>query len=70
VAITTGTYQGRRRMTLTYPGLARAGQLVWLVTGADKQAALARLLDGDRTIPAGRVAAAASTIFCDRAAAP
>ena len=33
----TGPYQGHRRMTLTYPALARADQLLWLVTGADKR---------------------------------
>ncbi len=36
VAPTAGRYQGRRRMTLTYPGLARARQLLWLVTGEPK----------------------------------
>lgn len=65
----TGTYQGHRRMTLTYPGIARAAQLVWLVSGEDKRDALRRLLDGDASIPAGRVEAGASTVFADRAAA-
>ena len=46
-------------MTLTYPALRRADQLLWLVTGADKQAPLAKLLAGDRSIPAGNVEAAA-----------
>ena len=35
-------------------------QLLWLVSGADKRDALATLLDGDRSIPAGRVEAGAS----------
>src|SRR5690348_8223691 len=39
----TGIYQGRRRMTLTYPMLNRARQILWVVTGAEKQAALRRL---------------------------
>jgi 6-phosphogluconolactonase len=39
----TGEYQGRRRMTLTYPALNRARQILWLVTGDDKVDALARL---------------------------
>ncbi len=32
----TGVYQGRRRMTLTYPILNRARRILWLVTGAEK----------------------------------
>ena len=55
-------------MTLTYPALARASQILWLVTGADKRDPLARLLAGDTTIPAGRVEAAASLVMADRAA--
>jgi 6-phosphogluconolactonase len=51
----TGPYRGHRRLTLTYPALARARGLLWVVTGADKTAMLARLLEGDRSIPAGRV---------------
>jgi 6-phosphogluconolactonase len=65
----TAPYQGHRRMTLTYPALARADQLLWLVTGADKREALERLLDGDRSIPAGRVAARSSLVLADAAAA-
>ena len=42
-------------MTLTYPALAAARQIVWLVTGAEKREPLAKLLAGDRSIPAGRV---------------
>jgi 6-phosphogluconolactonase len=64
----TGLYQGQVRMTLTYPALARARQLLWLVTGADKKAALSSLLAGDTTIPAGRVEAAASLVLADQAA--
>lgn len=61
----TGPYQGHRRMTLTYPALARASQLLWLVTGSDKRSPLAALLEGDRSIPAGRVSAAASLVMAD-----
>ena len=32
----TGVYQGRRRMTLTYPILNRARRVLWVVTGSDK----------------------------------
>jgi 6-phosphogluconolactonase len=65
----TQPYQGHPRMTLTYPALARADQLMWLVTGADKQDPLAKLLDGDQSIPAGRVLAARSLVIADAAAA-
>ena len=64
----TQPYQGRVRMTLTYPALARARQILWLVTGEDKKVPLARLLAGDTTIPAGRVEAAASLVMADRTA--
>jgi len=65
----TQPYQGRVRMTLTYPALARARQILWLVTGSDKKEPLAKLLAGDTTIPAGRVEAEASLVMADRAAA-
>ena len=61
----TGPYQGHRRMTLTYPALARAEEILWLVTGASKHDALARLLAGDQSIPAARVQARRSVIFAD-----
>ena len=38
----TGVYQGRRRMTLTYPILNRARRVLWVVTGSDKAGLLAR----------------------------
>jgi 6-phosphogluconolactonase len=66
----SGPYQDTMRMTLTYPALARANQLLWLVSGEDKIDALAKLLDGDTSIPAGRVEAAASLVMADRAALP
>jgi 6-phosphogluconolactonase len=65
----TQPYQGHRRMTLTYPALARADQLLWLISGADKRDALAKLLAGDESIPAGRVLASRSLIMADQAAA-
>src|SRR5258708_1034426 len=58
-------YQGHRRMTLTYTALARAARILWLVTGADKQQPLGRLLSGDRSIPAGRVGAGHSLVMAD-----
>jgi 6-phosphogluconolactonase len=65
----TQPYQGRRRMTLTYPALARATQLMWLISGADKADPLAKMLAGDASVPAGRVRAAHSLILADSAAA-
>jgi 6-phosphogluconolactonase len=65
----TQPYQGHRRMTLTYPALTRADQLLWLVTGADKRDPLARLLAGDESIPAGRVLATRSLVLADESAA-
>jgi 6-phosphogluconolactonase len=41
----------------------------WLVTGEDKRDALSRLLEGDRSIPAGRVDARDGVVIADRAAA-
>jgi 6-phosphogluconolactonase len=64
----TGPYQGYRRMTMTYPALARANQLLWLVTGEEKREALSKLLAGDTDIPAGRVEARQSLIMADRSA--
>jgi len=66
----TGMYQGHRRMTLTYSALARADELLWLISGADKQEPLAKLLAADPSIPAGRVEAKHSTILADAAATP
>ena len=51
----TGLYQGRRRMTLTYPILNRSRRVLWLVTGTDKAEMVSRLRAGDTSIPAGRV---------------
>lgn len=65
----TGVYQDRRRMTLTYPALDAARRVFWLVTGEGKREALARLLDGDRSIPAGHVAADDMMVVADEAAA-
>jgi 6-phosphogluconolactonase len=64
----TGIYQGRNRMTLTYPTLNAAKQLLWLVTGDDKVNALQRLRAGDTSIPGGRVTAASALIIADAAA--
>jgi len=65
----TGSYQGRRRMTLTYPVLNRSRRVLWVVTGSEKVAMLHRLLDGDLSIPAGRVRRDQALVVADRAAA-
>jgi 6-phosphogluconolactonase len=65
----TGVYQGRRRLTLTYPTLNRARRVLWLVTGAAKAGMLTRLRAGDASIPAGRVGQDHALILADRAAA-
>jgi len=65
----TGIYQGSRRMTLTYPILNRSRCILWLVTGSEKAGMLARLRDGDLSIPAGLVHREQAIVLADRAAA-
>jgi 6-phosphogluconolactonase len=65
----TGVYQGRRRMTLTYPIIDRARRILWLVTGSEKAGMLARLRAADPSIPAGRVRQDRALVLADRAAA-
>ena len=65
----TGVYQGRRRMTLTYPIINRARRVLWLVTGNEKAGMLLRLRQGDPSIPAGRIRQDQAVIFVDREAA-
>lgn len=69
VALTAEPYEGRRRMTLTFPALARAGLVLWLVTGETKAGALRKLLADDQRIPASRVAAPRQVVVADPAAA-
>jgi 6-phosphogluconolactonase len=68
VAITR-PYQGRRRMTLTYPMLNRSRRILWLVTGAEKAEMLTRLCGGDRSIPAGRIRRHRAVVLADHEAA-
>lgn len=65
----TGVYQGRRRMTLTYPIINRSRRILWLVTGSEKAGMLLRLRAGDTSIPAGRVSRDQALVLADRAAA-
>ncbi len=64
----TAEYMGRRRMTLTYPLLNRARCVLWLATGAEKRAMLARMLAADATIPAGRIEQRHALVLTDRVA--
>ena len=64
-----GVYQNRRRMTLTFPVLDRAREILWLATGASKAPMISRLLARDETIPAGRVSQTNAVLLIDAAAA-
>jgi 6-phosphogluconolactonase len=69
VAMTDGVYQGHRRMTLTYPALREARQILWLALGEGAREPLAKLLAGDTSIPAGRVENDDMVLVADEAAA-
>jgi len=64
----TGVYQGRRRMTLTYPVIDRSRRILWVVTGTEKVEMLRRLRKGDVSIPAGRVRQDQAVVFADNSA--
>ncbi|HEY7457107.1 MAG TPA: 6-phosphogluconolactonase [Solirubrobacterales bacterium] len=68
VAMTWHPYEGHRRMTLTYPALATARRILWLALGEKAREPLAKLLAGDRSIPAGRVENEDMVLVCDEAA--
>jgi 6-phosphogluconolactonase len=68
VAMTWDPYEGHKRMTLTYPALAAARQILWLVLGEKGREPLAKLLAGDTSIPAGRVENDNMLLVCDEAA--
>ena len=61
--------QAAWRMTLTFPVLNAGRDVIFVVTGADKAEALARIRDGDRELPAGRVTGEAVEWIVDAAAA-
>ena len=65
----TGPYQGRRRMTLTYPMISRSQRVLWVVTGSEKAPMLKRLLAGDQSIPAGRICSERAVVIADQGAA-
>jgi 6-phosphogluconolactonase len=59
-------YNGRRRMTLTYPAIDRAREVIWVVNGEDKAEPLAQVLAKDDEIPAGRVRSPVQYVFTDQ----
>lgn len=61
----TAPYRGYRRLTLTYPAINRAREILWIVTGAAKAPALAQLRQGEHSIPAGRVRRDRALILSD-----
>jgi 6-phosphogluconolactonase len=65
---TTGAYNERRRMTLTYSIINRARHILWLITGEEKAEMLNRMIQADHDIPAGRVSQRQATVVADAAA--
>jgi 6-phosphogluconolactonase len=64
--------QGRdeARLTLTYPALQSSRRILFLVAGADKAEAVAKVRAGDATLPAGRLKPQGDVVWLlDRAAA-
>lgn len=64
----TDDYRGHRRMTLTWPVLDRAKELLWVIAGESKRDALGRYLDNDPSIPATLPTQARATVLADAAA--
>lgn len=58
-----------RRMTLTLPAINRAKQALWVITGKEKSVAFQKLLRGDPSIPASRIACAKIFLLVDEDAA-
>lgn len=58
------------RITLTYPAIACSSAVVFLVTGAEKAGAVARVHAGDRSLPATHIVSDGEVVwFLDEAAA-
>lgn len=64
-----GPRMGTVGMTLTYRGLSKAAEILWLVTGTDKAAPLASLCTAEPGVPAARVASIRTRVVVDAAAA-
>jgi 6-phosphogluconolactonase len=67
--IVSMAYRGFRRLSFNYSVLSGARQRCWFVTGMAKSGAVARVVEGDRAVPAGRIERRDSHLFVDRAAA-
>ncbi|QDU94299.1 6-phosphogluconolactonase [Lignipirellula cremea] len=65
----TGVYQGRRRLSLTFPAINRARAILWLLAGAGKAPMLRRLCEADPSIPAGRIEQQHALLLADQTAA-
>ena len=68
VACTQNPYQGRIRMTLTYPLLNAAKHILWIVTGSEKKEMVQRMLQQDPSIPAGSIRQENALLLVDQAA--
>ena len=62
----TGIYQGRQRLTLTFPIINRARRILWVITGREKSEMIKRLLANDKSIPAGLVYQENAILLADR----
>jgi 6-phosphogluconolactonase len=61
----TGIYQGRRRLTLTYPIINRSRKVLWLITGSEKNEMFKRLIQRDLSIPAGSISQENAIVLAD-----
>ena len=52
----------------TYPAIAAAKRLLWIVTGEEKREPLAKMMSADPSIPAGRIEFTESVVVADSAA--
>jgi 6-phosphogluconolactonase len=69
VAVTGTTYQGRQRMTLTYPIINQADKILWVITGKEKAEMFDRMLKADPTIPAGKISQTQAIVITEQAVA-
>lgn len=65
VALTSAPYQGRIRMSLTYPLINRAKEILWVITGNEKREMFERFLSKDQDIPAGKINQKNAVVFTD-----